>query len=272
MKSIWVIVIVISSILLIAIIYFLLNVKFSKIIEKLFFAPHMKTRLERREENIKCGYFTKEQGDGLKRKPITFTMPDGYVLNGDMVINDPARLILLAHGHASNREGVIKYAMLFNQMGYSLIMYDHRGCGDNEKVMNTMGYQEHQDLVEVIKQIKANFKEVKLFGLFGISMGAACSLMSLKYQQDVDFVISDCAFSSMKAQVVNTFHYAHLLAWPFSWFTNLYLRKKYGFSYREVKPYENIRNNRVPLLIIHGENDKIVNFKNAETLKVYSLI
>lgn len=265
-KALLVTIIVVPSVLLLAIIYMFLNMKFARIIEKLFFAPHMKTREERKLENVKHGYFTLEQGDGLKRTPITFTLSDGYVIHGDYILNDPTKLILLAHGHASNREGVIKYAMLFNELGYSMIIYDHRACGDNVKCMNTMGYQEHKDLVEIISQVKEQYKEAKLFGLFGVSMGAACSLMSLKYQQIVDFVISDCAFSSLRSQVVNTFHYVHLPAWPFSWYVNKYFRKKYGFSYKEVRPYDNVRENKVPLLIIHGTKDEIVNFKNAQII------
>lgn len=246
------------------IVYLVLCVIFSRIVDKLFFYPHLKTREQRILENIKCGYYT-ESGDGLKRESITFTLSDNYVIHGDIIKNDPHKYIILVHGHASNREGVIKYAKVFNELGYSLIIYDHRGCGDNEKEMVCMGYKEHRDLIEIISFVKQD-KNIKQLGLFGVSMGGACCLMSSIHHQDLDFIITDCPFSSMKSQAINTYHYVHLPAWPFLWFTNLYFHIKHKFGFKQVRPYVSVRNNKVPLLLFHGSKDRIVNFSNAKKI------
>ena len=111
--------------------------------------PNYSTREQRQERNRKHGFL--EGTECYKREETTFEMRDGYIIHGDVSLNDKSKFIIFAHGHGSTREGAYKYTKIFYDLGYSLVMYDERGHGDNERVPCTMGFNESKDLVEIVK-------------------------------------------------------------------------------------------------------------------------
>ena len=226
---------------------------------------HFKSSEEKIQENNQI-----KDLDGAKeyqRIPITFKMSDGYIIHGDYSLNNPKKFVLCMHGHISNRQGLVKYVYSFYRLGYSLVFIDHRSHGENERGIVTMGYQEHKDALEVIEQIKEKFGQDIELGLFGCSMGGATSLLCVKSRQDLSFVVSDCAFASVE-DLVRGFIKAHKAPyWPILQLTEMFLKKRYGFSYRDSCPKEDLKENKkVPILFIHGKEDDFVYPENATYL------
>ena len=120
------------------------------------YPKHFKTTEEKKASNTSYG----DIGDTSKyqRIPINFTMSDGYVIHGDYSLNNPKKFVICMHGHRGNREGLQKYSWALYRLGYSLVFYDHRSHGDeNKREKVTMSYQEHKDALEIInKRTKKN--------------------------------------------------------------------------------------------------------------------
>ena len=226
---------------------------------------HFKTSEEKIKENNAIKDL--DGADKYQRTPITFTMSDGYIIHGDYSLNNPKKFVLCLHGHISNRQGLVKYSYSFYRLGYSLVFIDHRSHGENERGIVTMGYQEHKDALEVIEQLKQKFGQDIEIGLFGCSMGGATALLCVEERQDLSFVVSDCAFASLE-DLVRGFIKAHLAPyWPILQITEMFLEKRYGFSYKDACPKESLKNNkRVPILFIHGMKDDFVYSVNAKNL------
>ena len=218
---------------------------------------HFKTREEKEMELSHCGHC-----DGFNeytRTPIQFTMPDGYIIHGDYSLNNPKKFVILCHGHRSNRYGSPKYAYAFYRLGYSVLFYDHRSHGDNERGIITLSYQEHLDLIEIAKQVREKFGEDVELGLFGCSMGGATALMCVNKIHNLSFIVSDCAFASSEDLVrcfVMRHHASPLSILPL---TGHFIKKYYNFSYKDSSPYLELRKNKeVPILFIHGDKDPLV--------------
>ena len=232
---------------------------------KLCKPKHFKTKEEKDEELAECGHT--DGFDEYKREPIIFKMSDGYEIHGDYSLNNPKKFVICMHGHTSNRHASLKYAYAFYRLGYSLVFYDHRSHGDNQRGLVTMGYQEHLDALEIIEQVKQKFGQDIEIGLFGCSMGGATALMCVSKRKDLSFVISDCAFASLEDIVRGFIKQHHSLNWPILGLTNMFCKKNYDLSFERVCPKETLKANKdVPILFIHGSKDDLVYPSNVQML------
>ena len=266
-KEILVTIIVISSVIAASFVaYYIFTIFISKMMADLMCNPkHFKTKEEKEKELSQCGII-----DGIneyKREPIEFTMPDSYVIHGDYSLNNPKKFVICLHGHLSNRHASLKYAYAFYRLGYSLVFYDHRSHGDNVRGYVTMGYQEHKDTLEIIKQVKEKFGQDIEIGLFGCSMGGATALLCVNKTKDISFVVSDCAFASVEDLVRGFVKQHHSIAWMHLPWTNHFLKRKYHFSFKDASPKDTLKEkHETPILFIHGTKDDFVYPRNATLL------
>ena len=215
--------------------------------------PNFDTREKRKARNKKEGI--SKGTEKWAREEFTLTMKDGYVIHGDMTINDPKKVVMLMHGHSSTREGVLKYAKVFHEFGYSVVMYDHRGHGDNEKTYVSMGYREAKDAAEMLSFLRKKFGNDAKLGVFGVSMGGATALIMTQYTQDMDFIVCDCPYDSLE-EMLKPACKAHKAWWPLPMlFTKIRMKIKYGFSFKDVRTRDFARAIRVPVLLIMGDKD-----------------
>lgn len=226
---------------------------------------HYKTREEKNDELLSCGH--QDGFSEYKRELIEFTMPDGYVIHGDYSLNNPKKFVICMHGHRSLRDSSLKYAYAFYRLGYSLIFFDHRSHGDNARSYVTMGYREHLDAIEIIKQVRGKFGQDIEIGLFGCSMGGATALLCVNKVKDLSFVVSDCSFASVEDLVKGFIKQHHSFNWMHLYWTNLFLKKKYHFEFKDACPKETLKEQHdTPILFIHGSKDDFVYPSNVEML------
>ena len=226
--------------------------------------PHFDTRAARKEKNAKDG--NSVGTENWERKEFEVTMPDGYVIHGDTTINDPKKVVILLHGHGSTREGVVKYARVFYELGYSVVMYDHRAHGDNAKTFSTFGYQESKDAYEMFKYVQKTFGKDAEIGLFGVSMGAASSILMTQYSQEMKFLVVDCPYAGADIVIKQICKDKH--QWNFLplYFSNRGLKKKAGYQYKDVMVRDVAAKLTVPILNIHGTKDSKIQFYHQDLI------
>src|SRR5574344_1166854 len=194
MEWLQILLIVIGSIFLL---FLILCIFPSIIVTCLLIHPRRFSRKNSKEYNAKMNF--NKGCEVLARDEFSITLRDGYVLHGDKnIIKGSKKFVILCHGHCSNREGSLRYSLIFNELGFSTIIYDQRSHGDNKHKQITMGYLESQDLVEIINKTYKEYGDDIVLGLAGVSMGGATVLLSTKYQQKVNFIVDDCGYGSLK--------------------------------------------------------------------------
>ena len=197
--------------------------------------------------------------DGLQKEDYTVTSEDGYVLHVQKLTNpQPAkRYILISHGYTDNRFGSLKYARMYLDLGFNVILYDLRGHGENEPTFCTYSVRESMDLNALIRDCRARYPEAEEFGLHGESLGCATSIAVLKYHPPVDFVVADCGFSEITSVLQGGLRGMHLP--PFLvHVASLCAKLRYGYSFDQMRPIDSLKDNRVPILFIHGEADDFI--------------
>ena len=191
-------------------------------------------------------------------KSIVITMRDKTEIHGDLLLHDhPVGVVILAHGYTWTRNGSIKYAQMFYKLGYTCLIYDQRGHGANTTDYCTMGYLEGKDLDDIIYWVQNEFPNLPI-GLHGESMGGATVMMALKENPRLQFVIEDCGYSSLYELIKYKLKQMHLIPALFIRTTDWFLKISRGYHLKDVNPAEVVSKSKVPLLIIHGQDDDFV--------------
>lgn len=180
-----------------------------------------------------------------------------YFLNAEY-----KKYIVIAHGHTYTHHGCIKYARMMYKYGYNVITYDQRYHGDSGGKNTSLGYYEKNDLYDIISKITQEFGEDIFIGTYGESMGAATILLEQELDRRVKFCISDCAFSDLKLLIQEQIKSYHLPKFIYV-FVDLFVKVITGINLKEVSPISSIKNSTIPILFIHGEQDKFIKYHHT---------
>lgn len=187
---------------------------------------------------------------------------DGLILAGRYYhVADDAPVEILFHGYRSHpfRDCSGGHA-LARKMGFNTLVVDQRAHGDSEGTTITFGILERFDCLAWARYASDRFGSRTPLILSGLSMGAATVLMAseLDLPGSVACILADCPYSSPAAileKVCETRRYPLFLCRPF-----LYLGAfLYGhFRLGSCTAKEAVRHAKVPILLIHGEADRLV--------------
>ena len=147
-------------------------------------------------------------------------------------------------------------------------MVDQRAHGESDGNVITFGIQEKYDCLDWVNYAVERFgPEVKIM-LSGVSMGASTVLMAseLDLPPQVVGISADCGYSSPEAiirKVCRDMGISDKLGYPF---VCLGARVFGGFSMKDGGAVEAVKHAKVPILIIHGEEDDFVPFSMAREI------
>lgn len=188
----------------------------------------------------------------------------GYKLTGYLLkAKEESDLYLFgAHGYRSyGKKEFCGVAQYYISKGINVFIPDHVASGESEGTYCTFGYNEVRDCMKWLSYMKDNFgKDIRII-LHGVSMGCATvTMMSGREDlpENVVGVVADCGFTTAKAlfryklgdlgvppeKLINAVDAVHT--------------RKMGFSFDDLKPVESVKNSKVPMLFIHGAEDKLV--------------
>lgn len=193
-----------------------------------------------------------------------FTSFDGLQLKAHFYSGQPEshRYALLVHGYHDTAARMADHALHFLAKGYHVLMPDLRGHGLSEGNYVGFGYHDHYDILGYIDLIREHDPEAQIL-LFGISMGAATVMLASGefLPANVKCIIEDCGYTSAWQQCKHNMKTIyHLPAFPVLTITNLMLKLKHHYSFKEAAPIKAVARASVPMLFIHGAQDDFVPF------------
>lgn len=213
-------------------------------------------------EFIKCNV---EEAKRIPYRRIFIESRDGLTLAAKYYHGETdAPVILFFHGYRSSAlrdgNGILLFA---KKHGYHLLMVDQRGHGKSDGRTITFGVKERYDCLDWVRYVNKRFGKDKEIILAGISMGASTVLMasSLGLSENVKGIVADCPYSSpeeilkavmkqMRFPVNVTYTTVKLAAKIFG-----------GFDIEEFSALEAMKYCKVPLLLIHGDEDYFVPYE-----------
>lgn len=205
--------------------------------------------------------------DPMEKEDYTVRSEDGYVLHAQLLKNPAGtgRYVIISHGYTDNRFGALKYAPVYLELGFNVIVYDLRGHGLNEPTFCTYSARERKDLLVLINDSWERYAGITLLGIHGESLGAATSVAVLGEKPPVDFVVADCGFSDIASVLKNGAKASHFPAFLVD-IASLFARLRFGFSYEDMRPIDSLPENQVPILFIHGADDGFILPEHSERM------
>ena len=203
-----------------------------------FFVFHPQTHLEVLPDQLALNY-----------KSASFESKDGTKLHGWFFpLPEKSPVILFCHGNAGNISHRLSNIKRLLAQGFQVFVYDYRGYGKSEGRPSREGvFLDGLAAYDYLRNRLGIFPDHII--LFGRSLGAAVA-MEIATQKKVKCVILESAFTSTK-DMAGTMPLFALLS-PFL-----------PAHYDNLKKIMHIT---VPILIIHGNMDKIVPFSMGERL------
>ncbi|HMD09551.1 MAG TPA: CocE/NonD family hydrolase [Candidatus Acidoferrum sp.] len=242
---------------------------------------------------------------GGHREDFNVRAPDGILLRGWKVRSDHpnGNWVLLFHGVADNRVGVIGQSEFLLRAGYSVVMMDARAHGTSEGQLATYGWLERSDTKSIIDallaqirrrrtdvQVQPGYRPPEFLGDFpeqtphppplppthifalGESMGAGIALQSAAADPRIEAVAAEASFATLREA---SYDYAGLrrspllgktLFAPFSWMLLYRGEKLTGLPVAEVSPEKAVATRAFPVLLICDEKDEALPCRHTQRI------
>ena len=86
---------------------------------------------QEQEEHVDLSWY-----DPLEKKDYTVTSYDGYILHAQFLKNpgETNRFVIISHGNTGNRFGSLKYACMYLEKGFNVIVYAATGSMSRRSV------------------------------------------------------------------------------------------------------------------------------------------
>ena len=215
------------------------------------YAPHRELTLRNIDDLLSRPYET-----------VTITSRDGLRLSGKYYAGNPgAPLMLFFHGYRSTaaRDGSGGFQLCLRR-GFSVLMADQRGHGDSEGGTITFGIRERYDCLDWANAAVEKFGPETEILLLGVSMGAATVLMAsdLSLPENVRGIVADCGYDTPAGILKETIRRWRWPEFPTYRLAALGARLFGGFRVTETSALACVHHARLPILLVHGEDDHVV--------------
>src|SRR5260370_32946048 len=198
---------------------------------------------------------------------------DGVLLRGWKVrsAKPNGNWVLVFHGVADNRAGVLVQAQPLLEEGYSVVMMDARAHGASDGPMATYGWLERNDSKSVVDKLEAEEHPHHLFAL-GESMGAGIALQSAAVEPRIEAVVAEAPFASLREA---SYDYAGLHRYPLlgmtllapgAWTMVYHGELSAGFPAGEVSPEKAVAARAFPVLLICDAEDTVLPCRHTKRI------
>ena len=257
--------------------------KFSQVVIK----PARRSLASLEADQIEAGQLAPGEYGALRAEPFTLQSSYGYRIEGEWLMpstdvpagngdmgnasnaaasprgNLPPRAVVIAHGYGVNRVNSVKYARLFLARGFQVVLYDHGNSGTSGGAFTTMGHREKTDLKTVTDAVFARLGPDAVVGTHGESMGAATVLLHAAMEPRLAFVVADCPYADLRAQLAYRLKVEYRLpSFPILDAASLMARLRAGFLFGSVSPVRTLARHgglpELPVLFIHGLADDYI--------------
>ena len=184
----------------------------------------------------------------------------------------PGPAVLLIHGWESARDRTLPNAQVLNAAGFHVLTLDVRGHGANppEELPLTAG-EFGADAQAGVRALLAR-SDVTAVGILGHSMGGIGALLAAAAEPRVAGIGAASTPADPYRLTRQTFRLARLplpgpFAYPLAWLTTHVFLAPRGHTVRSVSAARAVETYRGPVLLIHGDADRVVPFSHLGRLE-----
>ena len=201
---------------------------------------------------------------------VQLTTASGKKLEAWYMKADSAKgTVILFHGLNSNKGNVLGEAFEFNSFGYNTMLVDMRAHGHSEGIVNTLGYQESEEVKLAFDHISK--KGEKNIVLWGMSLGAVIITKAIwEYDLKPQKIILEMPFDRLQDHIRARARISGFPGEPFGFFVTFWTGLEQGYWGYGHTATKYVRKIACPVLLQWGNADEYV--KRNETDKIFKAI
>ena len=166
------------------------------------------------------------------------------------------RAVVVVAGRTEGLRYGYYFSKAYAESGYNVLCIDQRAHGESDGVYNTVGFEEHKDLVAWCRYLHEGF-QIKSIILHGICIGSSCSLFALTSEDCPDYLDGMVA-EGMYPRFYETFK-NHMIdlkkpTWPCLDLVNMWMKHYTGHD-MHFGPIDVIGGYKKPILMLHSKED-----------------
>lgn len=202
-----------------------------------------------------------------KLEEFSITSFDNLKLKGYFLNNNSNKLLICLHGYRGRYYSNTTQAQIFYEAGYDVFLPNNRAHDTSEGDFFSMGPKEQNDVIDWINFMVEKNPQYEIV-LMGISMGAHIAMMTAgrkDFPKNVKCVIEDCGYADLKDDLKHEVYKLKTLKFkPLILFGGeLYCKVFHHHSLKD-NTKDGLKNLNVPILLIHGDKDTYVDYKNLQ--------
>lgn len=207
---------------------------------------------------------------GLPVEELTLKTAEGIDLSCWLIKQPQTAKGTIIHLHGVSECKIVGLPMAkdFFDRGYNVFLYDSRRHGDSGGKFCTYGFYEKHDTSTIINYLTSRPDiTVGKIGLFGSSMGAAVAVQVASIDKRVQAVVAESGFATLRT--IFDDYQKRMIKLPWHYLRNIVIKRSEHLAHfraNAVSPYDAVRDVHVPLFIIHGTADNLINSTYSEML------
>ncbi|MDD5479135.1 alpha/beta fold hydrolase [Rhodoferax sp.] len=167
--------------------------------------------------------------------------------------------VVLMHGWGGNGSQLMPAARELHAQGWRVLLPDARchGLSDADTFSSLPRFAE--DIDAALNWLLAHeaTSQHRLVVL-GHSVGAAAAILCASRRTDVSAVVSVSAFAHPEQVMQRWLAQYRIPFWPVGWLVNRYVEHVIGHRFNDIAPVSRIGLIGCPVLLVHGNRDKVV--------------
>ena len=206
--------------------------------------------------------------DAVHAEEVTFATTDGLKIRGLFFPGASDRpALVLCHGYQRCMEEPFALGVELRARGYSVLIFDFRGCGVSGGRYTTIGHDEKHDLLAAVGWLRGRVGRDVPIGALGISMGGSTAIEAAALCPEIGAVVADSAFAHLHGAVEHRFSSLDRLNLVLHRATMRIAERMTGGRVKDVRPVDAIGAiTPRPVLLIHGTEDDVVPLPHAREL------
>lgn len=176
--------------------------------------------------------------------------------------------VLLMHGWGANASLMLPAVAPLHAAGYSVLLLDARCHGNSDDEPFTSLPRFAQDIEAGLNWLhRQPAVDCTRLAVIGHSVGAGAALLSATRRKDLHAVVSLSAFAhpyEVMRRYLTEFHIPYPL---FGWYVLQHVQRVIGARFDAIAPINTIAHAHCPVLLVHGVDDEVVPFNDAQRLQ-----
>ena len=220
-------------------------------------------------EHVYTEHHPKDFGFKQSREILIETGGHKRIEIWDLNPSKAAPVIIGVHGWANTSEKLLPIAQnLADRFRIILVNTRNHGKSDDEKYSTLINYSE--DLLSAIKYAAEQTNGTQPVFLIGHSMGGAAGIYTAGKDNRVKGVVSISTFANLNDIMSKEFLAKKVPPWFIQRLTS-YIEFRLGVNLNELSPETTINRIKIPVLIVHGDNDPVVDVQCSERIEQAAL-